>query len=175
MLPSHFLFANLKKVWFGKKNVYKEYFRRILWRETALSKLLYSLLKRDFLENKRVCSHTVDQFQKGLMWRKANSFKIRCEPLPPIGQKSDHGIVLLDTAHQLLNARSEKKDIPLEVDRYRKYQAAPERSQLMILERSYSVCRMFAGIIQVCRLIITGKACPNENVQHKTNISLHRG
>ena len=39
------------------------------------------------------------------------SFKIRCKPLPPIGQKSDHDIVLLDTAHQPLRARPPRRKI----------------------------------------------------------------
>ena len=39
------------------------------------------------------------------------SFKIRCKPLPPIGQKSDHDIVLLDTSHQPLRARPPRRKI----------------------------------------------------------------
>ena len=32
-------------------------------------------------------------------------FKIRCKPLPPIGIKSDHDIVLFDTSHQTYRPR----------------------------------------------------------------------
>ena len=39
------------------------------------------------------------------------SFKIRCKPLSPISQKSDHYIVLLDTAHQPLRARLPRRKL----------------------------------------------------------------
>ena len=40
-----------------------------------------------------------------------HSFKIRCKPLPPIGQKSDHDIVLLDIDHHPLHARLPRRKI----------------------------------------------------------------
>ena len=41
------------------------------------------------------------------------SFKIRCKPLPPLGLKSDHDIVLLDTAHQPQRLRLPRRKIYL--------------------------------------------------------------
>ena len=38
-------------------------------------------------------------------------FKIRCKPLPPIGPKSDHDIVLFDTSHQPYRARPTRRKI----------------------------------------------------------------
>ncbi|KAH3716784.1 hypothetical protein DPMN_059513 [Dreissena polymorpha] len=39
------------------------------------------------------------------------NFKIRCKPLPPIGSKSDHDIVLLDTAYKPFRARLPRRKI----------------------------------------------------------------
>ena len=36
-------------------------------------------------------------------------YKIRCMPLPPIGEKSDHDIVLYDTSHQVFRARPPRR------------------------------------------------------------------
>ena len=36
-------------------------------------------------------------------------YKIRCTPLPPIGEKSDHDIVLYDTSHQVFRARPPRR------------------------------------------------------------------
>ena len=35
-------------------------------------------------------------------------YKIRCKPLPPIGEKSDHDIVLFETSHQVYRGRPRK-------------------------------------------------------------------
>ena len=69
------------------------------------------------------------------------SFKIRCKPLPPIGQKSDHDIVLLDTAHQPLRARLPRRKIFLwkRADAEKIKQHLKEFSHSFIKETSQSV------------------------------------
>ena len=38
-------------------------------------------------------------------------YKIRCKPLPPIGEKSDHDIMLFETSHQVYRARPPRRKI----------------------------------------------------------------
>ena len=44
-------------------------------------------------------------------WSSHPGYKIRCKPLPPIGEKSDHDIVLFDTSHQVYRARPPRRKI----------------------------------------------------------------
>ena len=41
------------------------------------------------------------------------SYQERCKPLPPISAKSDHDIVLFDSAHQPVRARPKRRTINL--------------------------------------------------------------
>ena len=69
------------------------------------------------------------------------SFKIHCKPLPSIGQKSDHDIVLLDTAHQPLQAKLPRRKIFLwkRVDAEKIKQHHKEFSHSFMKETSQSV------------------------------------
>ena len=64
-------------------------------------------------------------------------FKIRCKPLPPIGPKSDHDIVLFDTSHQPYRARPTRRKIFLwkkaDLDGLRSTVAEASRSFLSTL------------------------------------------
>ena len=82
-------------------------------------------------------------------------FKIRCKPLQPIGQKSDHDIALLDTTHQPLRTRPPRRKIMF----WKK--ADTEKIKQHLKEWSQSVSRKHMNIVQVCHLISNGKARAN--------------
>ena len=41
------------------------------------------------------------------------AFKVRCKPLPPLGNKSDHDIVLYDSSHQVSRNKTQRRKIYL--------------------------------------------------------------
>ena len=51
--------------------------------------------------------------QLDLVFTSHPSHKVRCKPLPPIGLKSDHDVVLLDTSLQAVRAKPVKRKIYL--------------------------------------------------------------
>ena len=51
--------------------------------------------------------------QLDLVFTSHPSHKVRCKPLPPIGLKSDHDVVLLDTSLQVVRAKPVKRKIYL--------------------------------------------------------------
>ena len=58
--------------------------------------------------------------QLDLVFTSHPSHKVCCKPLPPIGLKSDHDIVLQDTSLQAVNSRKagQTQDIPVEEGRH---------------------------------------------------------
>ena len=56
---------------------------------------------------------TQDENTLNLIFTSHTSFQERCEPLPPISDKSDHDIGLFDTSHQPVRARPKRQTVLL--------------------------------------------------------------